>query len=140
LRDAGIKLALVHNTGQQGEIIDRHLELEGLLDFFPTRIYSSDVSYRKPDRRIFQFALNELGIRAPEAIYVGDSTKTDVAGARQAGMASVLLQRSGTGRADHTISSLSQLLRIPAIRERFEESAPPAKPHPPQRDPHLVRN
>src|SRR5436305_88545 len=40
LRDAGTKLAIVSNTFMPGHNLDRHLEREGLLEFFPVRVYS----------------------------------------------------------------------------------------------------
>jgi len=118
LRDAGIKLGLVCNTPLQGEVIDKHLEVEGLLDLFPVRVYSSDIGYRKPHERIFQTALDELHVPASEAIYVGDVVKTDMVGARKAGMRTVLRQRGdaiGSSEADHVIANISELLKLAPV-------------------------
>ena len=129
LRESGIALGLVCNTPLQGDVIDHHLELEGLLDFFPVRIYSSDVGYRKPDPRIFHAACRELNVspKADESIYVGDIPRNDIAGARRAGLLTVLRQRdanrSACGDADHTIRNLSELLDLAALR-------PSLQPHP----------
>jgi len=119
LRDAGLKLGIICNTPLQGEVIDKHLEIEGLIDFFPVRIYSSDVGYRKPDRRIFTAALKELDVRGPEAIYVGDRPRPDVNGAHRANMLAVLRQRPGAPvceTADFCIPKIGDLLTLPPIR------------------------
>ena len=122
LREGGVRLGIVCNTPLMGDVIDKHLAAENLLEFFPVRIYSSDVGYRKPDRRIFQAALEELAIRPAEALYVGDIVKTDVVGAQRAGMAAVLRTgrgvspKSGNG-ADFVIGALSQLLALEPVRE-----------------------
>ncbi len=92
LRDAGLKLAIVCNTPLQGEVVDDHLRLEGLLDFFPVRIYSSNVRFRKPDPRIFRIALHELHVDPDEALYVGDVIPTDITGAVKAGMRGPAMQ------------------------------------------------
>ena len=123
LRDAGLKLGLICNTPLQGEVIDQHLKMEGLLEFFPTRIYSSDVGFRKPDRRIFEAALKELDVAPDETIYVGDVIKADIGGALRAGLRTVLRRRTDDGRpcdlADHTIANLSELLALPMLSKTF---------------------
>lgn len=89
LRSAGTKMAIVSNTFVPGHCLDRHLEREGLLEFFPVRIYSSNVRYRKPHRRIFQLALEQVGVSAECAVFIGDLPKADIAGAQRAGMKAV---------------------------------------------------
>ena len=132
LRDAGIRLGIVCNTPLQGEVVDKHLQLEGLLDFFPVRVYSSDVGHCKPDARIFHAACHELGVRPSEAMYVGDTPKTDVSGARRADLRAVLRQRVSTGRrceeANQTISSLSELLELAPIRSALHRHPEEAEP------------
>jgi HAD superfamily hydrolase (TIGR01450 family) len=72
----------------------------------------------KPDRPIFEMALERLGCRAAEAAMVGDSLATDVDGGRAVGMFTVWLDAAGVGggegRADLTVRALSELRR-PAL-------------------------
>lgn len=68
----------------------RHL---GLLDLVDSVWISDEVGFRKPDPRIFEGALEEVGIDPSEAAHVGDSLDKDVAGANAAGMISVLMWR-----------------------------------------------
>lgn len=123
LRDGGLKLGVVCNTPLQGDVIDRHLELEGLLDFFPVRIYSSDVGFRKPDCRIFRSALHELNVQADETVYVGDQIKTDIGGAIKCGLRAVYRRKSG-GRecelADHTILAMSDLPGLQILKSAMQ--------------------
>ena len=70
LQAAGTKMAIVSNTFVPGYCLDRHLEREGLLGFFPVRVYSSHVRYRKPHRRIFQMALDQVGVAANRALFI----------------------------------------------------------------------
>jgi putative hydrolase of the HAD superfamily len=126
LRDRQFKLALVSNTFIPGFVLDRHLELHSLLDFFPTRIYSSEVGYRKPHRRIFQMALDAVGVNPEEALFVGDLVKADIVGARRVGMRAILRHPFATSRshrlADFVIRRVSDLHEIiPAL-----SSPPPA--------------
>ena len=122
-RERGLALAIVSNTFVPGQVLDRHLTQAGLIEYFPTRIYSCDVSYRKPDRRIFDIALERAGVSAGEALFVGDSLKADIAGALRAEMISVLKdptekkRRRGIEPA-HRIASLAQLPGILAGYDR----------------------
>jgi len=116
LRELGMKMGLVSNTFVPGPIMDRHLDLHGLREFLPIRVYSSEVRFRKPDRRIFQMALQQLGVAPAQAIFVGDVVKTDIVGARRAGMRTVLKSPWGNPRghktADYVIRNISQVVDI----------------------------
>ena len=53
------------------------------------------MGFEKPDPRIFQAALEPLGIAPEGVLYVGDIYEVDVVGARRAGMDVVLLDPAG---------------------------------------------
>lgn len=116
LRDRGIKLAIVSNTFIPGYLLDEHMDQHGLLEFFPVRIYSSDTRYRKPDRRIFQIALDAIGVQPHQAVFVGDMIKADVLGARRVGMTAILRSPQSPTRthpvADHVIRNLRELYQL----------------------------
>ncbi len=63
----------------------------GLAPHLSAAIDSAAVGYVKPDARIFQAALDALGARAEDAVFIGDSVERDMAGARAAGLRHVLL-------------------------------------------------
>jgi 2-haloalkanoic acid dehalogenase type II len=72
----------------------------------------------KPSPLAFQHLLGAMGIRAPDAWYVGDQLFDDVLGAGGAGLKTVWINRSGRGRTgdgpepDATISDLRQLATL----------------------------
>lgn len=113
LRAAGTKMAIVSNTFVPGYCLDRHLEAEGLLEFFPIRIYSSQVRFRKPQRRIFQMALEQVGVDAARAIFIGDLPKADIRGAKRAGMKTIW--KPASVRSEHF--SLAQDTESPSPKE-----------------------
>lgn len=117
LRDDGIVLGLVSNTFIPGQVLDRHLDEEGLLEFFPVRVYSCDVGYRKPHRRIFGIACQRAGLQPAQTMYVGDSLRADVYGANRAGLISVLFDPEdenppGKRRPRFRVTALSQVPEI----------------------------
>lgn len=57
----------------------------GIMDIFTIKAVSSYIHIRKPDVKIFQYALQEAGVKGPEAIYIDDSPRK-VQGAEALGM------------------------------------------------------
>ena len=90
LTERDFKLGIISNTFIPGAVLDAHLAREGLLDYFPVRVYSCDTKFRKPSRKIFHLALGQLSCRAEQVIFVGDVPRNDVRGARRVGMIAVL--------------------------------------------------
>ena len=88
LRQAGIPTALVCDTGfTPARCVREALALHGLaLDH---TFFSDEVGVPKPHAPMFEAALAATGARPEEAVHIGDLRRTDVAGARAAGMASV---------------------------------------------------
>ena len=115
LRDAGLKLGIVSNTLLPGRVLDRHLDRVGLKEFFPVRIYSSEITYRKPKSIIFLAALAQIAVDADECLFVGDMVKTDIVGARRVGMPSVLrrtARKQDDSAADHVIDCIGDLPQV----------------------------
>lgn len=110
----GYRLGLISNTWLPGILFDGYLKHEGLLDYFPLRVYSSEFRYMKPDRRIFDHALNELKVTPQQCMFVGDRLDNDVRGPARLGMRTIhfavkprrFWQR---GAPDHTIHRLSEV-------------------------------
>jgi putative hydrolase of the HAD superfamily len=109
-------LALV--TDAQSAYARGELHKVGLLDYFDPIVISGDYGYRKPDRRLFQLALDEMGVAAENAVYVGNDTHRDIFGAREAGMTTVLFESDqGTSAyldcvPNYRITDLRDLLKI----------------------------
>jgi putative hydrolase of the HAD superfamily len=109
-------LALV--TDAQSAYARGELHKVGLLDYFHPIVVSGDHGYRKPDRRLFQLALDGLGVAAEHALYVGNDMHRDIFGAREAGMRTVRFESDQGADAyqdcvpDYTIADLRDLLRI----------------------------
>ena len=105
-------------TDAQSAYARGELHKVGLLDYFDPIVISGDHGYRKPDRRLFQFALDRMGVAAENALYVGNDMHRDIFGAREAGMPTVLFESDqGTSAyldcvPDYLITDLRDLLKI----------------------------
>ncbi len=88
LRAAGCKLAVVSNS--EGTIEQMLTEI-GLRPLFDAVLDSSVVGFTKPDPRIFQLALDRLGVSAADALMVGDSPSADIDGAHAVNIRAALI-------------------------------------------------
>lgn len=110
LKEKGHALAVVSNAPP---IRTETLRLLGFDDFIDAWIFSSDVGAMKPDAKIFQAALDRLGVHAGAALMVGDALDKDVEGARAIGIDAVLIQRNSEPSSfTPTIRSLTELIDL----------------------------
>lgn len=115
VRARGIRTALITNGSrdyQRGKLAA--VGLDGF-DGFDAIIVSGELGVAKPSQEIFAAALDALGVVAAEAWHVGDDQRADVAGARDAGLCAVWLDRLGaplTVDPHETITDLRGLLGL----------------------------
>ena len=93
LKQTGLKLGLI--TGGFEEDIDMILPKTGLDMFFDVKVGVNTTGKRKPHLTVFRYALNQLGLRPHETIFVGDNFEADYVGAQKVGMIPVLIKRKG---------------------------------------------
>ena len=92
LRAKNLLLGLVTNGSSktQNAKVDL-LELRPLLDGIAI---SEEAQIKKPDRRLFALALDQIGLKAEEALFVGDHPINDMLGAAVAGLTPVWFRGS----------------------------------------------
>jgi putative hydrolase of the HAD superfamily len=113
----GLRLAVICNTGRApGNILRIILERLGMAKLLSVLTFSGELGWRKPHPEIFKQTLAALGVEPREAIHVGDSLASDIAGASAIGMRAVHFchqkganPNPGTGE---TIVSLTELLPL----------------------------
>lgn len=92
----------------------RKLENSGIGKFFKVMVTSECANSRKPSAEIFQYSLEKAGAEKGNSIMIGDNAKTDIHGAREFGIKTVLYDPSGKRRsmADYTIQSHMELIKL----------------------------
>ena len=83
----GFKIGVISNSEGQ---VHRVVEFAGLTPVLDCLIDSHVVGVSKPDPKIFEIALNQVGVKGDKSWYVGDLYDVDVVGARRAGLTPVL--------------------------------------------------
>lgn len=91
LKSTGIRAGIVSNWEPS---LERFCQEMGLSHAFHTIVSSVREGVEKPSPRLFETALARIGVRAEDAVYVGDDYRSDVVGARAAGMTPLLLDRN----------------------------------------------
>jgi putative hydrolase of the HAD superfamily len=113
IKNRGLITGLVSNADRDITGMLNKLKLDSLLEVIVT---SQEVGFTKPHREIFEAAISRAGIKAEEALFIGDQYKVDVVGAINAGMSAVLLDRSdyykNDGIKERRIANLGQLLEL----------------------------
>jgi putative hydrolase of the HAD superfamily len=105
-------------TDAQSAYARGELHKVGLLDYFDPIIVSGDYGYRKPDRRLFQFALDGVRVAAEHALYVGNDMHCDISGAAEVGMKTVMFDSDQGTKVhldcvpDYTITDFRELVKI----------------------------
>ena len=107
LREHGLKIGLVSNTGRDLEEFVSHHALD-----VDAAVGSGAHGKSKPHPAIFLAALDALDVGAEEAAMVGDSPEDDIAGAVALGMRAFLVDREG--RFPEAVGRLPDLLALPA--------------------------
>jgi HAD superfamily hydrolase (TIGR01549 family) len=104
------KLAIICDTGYAPGAVLRELLLRNeLLHLFSTTYFSNERGTSKPDARAFHRVCDELSTRPDEAVHVGDSQRTDIAGAQAAGIQAVHFL--GASDRDAAVSTADALIR-----------------------------
>jgi HAD superfamily hydrolase (TIGR01549 family) len=131
LRDRGIRIASVTNRGYSGPRFHEEMRDLGLEDLFETTVISCDAGYMKPHPRIFEIALEKLGVEAEGTAMVGDSLRADVEGAKALGMTAIWRRppagepveetedkpEPGSVTPDYTINDIGELKGLPIFSD-----------------------
>ncbi|MFL5845637.1 MAG: HAD family hydrolase [Solirubrobacteraceae bacterium] len=114
LRDRGLTLVVLSNWDVS---LHDQLAATGLTPLLDGAVSSAEAGVGKPHPGIYARALEVAGVAAAEAVMVGDSPDTDIAGALALGMPSVLVDRHGVAAAPEGARVIATLAELPALIE-----------------------
>lgn len=114
LRSFGYKIGVISN-GFKG-IQYNKLKSAGLDGWFDNVVLSDEIEVNKPDRRLFDYALQKAGTTARESVIIGDNRSTDIYGGARAGWQTIYFNRDGKSQdsddANLTITDLHDLIGL----------------------------
>ena len=89
IKDKNVKLGLISNA----DVIDcKHWNQSQLSTLFDDAIFSCNVGMLKPDRRIFELAMNRLNVLPSECMFIGDGGSNELYGAKSVGMKTIFTE------------------------------------------------
>ena len=112
LKNRNLYLGIITDTAQPLHVKINKLERGGFGNLWDSIISSREVGVQKPDPKIYQIALRQLGISSDQAVFVGHKP-SELDGARNVGMKTVAFNYENGAKADFYIKKFSDLADLP---------------------------
>lgn len=104
-----IKLGLISNA----DCIDcKYWNQSPLFRYFDDAVFSCNVGLLKPDRQIYEFAMQRLNVLSEQCLFVGDGGSNELWGAKTAGMGTVFSEMLETKMLNRENRSLNMQIII----------------------------
>lgn len=115
-------LAQLSSRYRLGALSNGNADLQqiGLSEILVFAIHACDVGYLKPHPKMFQAVIDHLDLPACEILHVGDHLGHDVAGARDAGMQVVWINRSSKQSEPSELATISSLAQLPELLDLLD--------------------
>lgn len=113
LREKKYTLHIITNGFKETQHIK--LASAGLTEYFSVVVNSEICGFMKPDRKIFQYALEKVSAECDECVMIGDDLFTDILGARNAGLDNIFFNPSGLKHEEKVTYEINCLSELPKI-------------------------
>lgn len=113
LKQKGYRMHMCSNGFH--EVQYKKLAVCGLRSYFDTIILSEDAGANKPSPLYFDYALKVSGADKATTLMIGDNLQTDIMGAHQAGLDTILFNRWKVEHSDvptHIAATLGEIMNI----------------------------
>ena len=87
-----------------GSFARKLMARDGILQYFTAFTFSDETDYTKPQVVQFHSTLTELNAEPSEAVHIGDIFRTDIVGAKNAGMKAIRFSGFNAGDGDDILS------------------------------------
>ena len=107
------KLHIITNGFE--EVQYKKLELSGMSKYFEHVITSEDAGFKKPNKMIFNYALEKTGANASESLMIGDEIEIDLLGAKAVGLDQMYVNYLGHAHNESftfEVRTLSEIIDI----------------------------
>jgi HAD superfamily hydrolase (TIGR01509 family) len=112
------RLGVVSNIWSKSDLYWQEFVRAGIRDLFDVIIFSSDHGKIKPSPYLFAKALEAFAVDCSQIVFVGDSLRCDIAGAKAAGLSTIWID-TGEGEIDTDFASPDWVVQD--LRDLIEE-------------------
>jgi putative hydrolase of the HAD superfamily len=116
LKSAGFLLGIITDTALPVHVKLNWFERGGFGNVWDSIISSKEMGIRKPNPAIYQIALQQLGVPADQAIFVGHKS-SELDGAKAVGMNTIAFNCEEGASADFLIAHFADLLKISLLKK-----------------------
>ena len=113
LKGRGYRMHMTSNGFH--EVQYKKLAASGLRNYFDTIILSEDAGANKPSKAFFDYALAKSGASVDTTMMIGDNLQTDIIGAHDVGLDTILFNRWDIPPSDiptYTVAALREIMQI----------------------------
>lgn len=114
LKDEGYLLGIITDSANSLSVKLRWFENGGFVHVWDSIISSQELGVQKPDPAIYAAALQQLGLSACQAVFIGHDVD-ELEGARTAGMKTIAFNFGKRAKAEFYINEFSDLLQVPIL-------------------------
>lgn len=107
------KLHIITNGFE--EVQNIKLKTSKLISFFDKIITSEKVNAKKPDPKIFKYALEQINVEAENTIMIGDDLPVDIIGAKNVGMHQIYFNPKNEKHSHEVDYEIKNLIEIKEI-------------------------
>jgi len=116
LKEEGYLLGIITDTALPVHVKLNWFQRGGFGEVWDSIISSKELGIRKPKPQIYISALQQLGVSADQAIFVGHKP-SELDGAKAVGIKTVAFNYEEGARADFYTTHFSDLLKVPILRK-----------------------
>lgn len=120
LKQSGYLLGIITDTANPISVKLSWFERGGFANVWDSIVSSQEIGVEKPDPKIYQAALDHLGLKPDQAVFVGHNP-IELEGARVIGMTTIAFNQDPGAKSDYSIIHFKDLLSL-KFEDRLSES------------------